>query len=288
MSSKESLNESIGSSATIQSSQLEICRNHGKSLSSPCSGLPVIRNTYSVHKSGKKQNGDKIPSSEEIKPGAVNQEKEMTDDGYTETHDDPLNICEIIKSKSDSQPEFVIKLDQLERKVHHLETLLYQYTGGAFTSLDYPLMEAEEDLHKLNQELKNQEFRMAMLISLKREVGRNDCETVRRIFRKIGSTKLWSKASFKGQRLGKISFSRYKHIIALIEQATVELHPMSPRKDIEEAMKAFLKCQGKVAKNELKRKRGSDSEGDSDEGKTETSRLNQEINLEIKVEKNYF
>ena len=29
-----------------------------------------------------------------------------------------------------SQPEFVIKLDQLERKVHHLETLLHQYTGG--------------------------------------------------------------------------------------------------------------------------------------------------------------
>ena len=34
---------------------------------------------------------------------------------------------------------------------------------GAFTSLDYPLMEVEEDLHKLNQELKNQEFRMAMV-----------------------------------------------------------------------------------------------------------------------------
>ena len=29
-----------------------------------------------------------------------------------------------------SQPGFVIKLDQLERKVYHLETLLHQYTGG--------------------------------------------------------------------------------------------------------------------------------------------------------------
>jgi hypothetical protein len=48
-----------------------------------------------------------------------------------------------------------------------------------------------------------------------------------------------------------IDYSRHNsrnYIWTRISEATVELHPMSPRKDIEEAMKAFLKCQGKVAK----------------------------------------